>query len=228
MPRLSEVMKEYKCYRVYAFNQAAQLMAIDAMPGGGVCTSITFDWLRRRILGAKNFNDPVYSKKRLFLGSTTSTKGRERLITKHKAMHVALAESGRDDTLAAFDQANPHVKRPFAKLAIVDGPRVGCADSARDYEPDPNKARKVIDSLTDTGRGDYNAEIAWKSRKVAPGHSVGAARRDGTYWFFDPNLGEYQTNDASEFAAMVLDAWTWYAHTHELTTFWVTWVNAAV
>jgi hypothetical protein len=228
MPRLSEVMKQYTCYRVYAFNQAAELKAIDAAPGGGVCTSITFDWLRRRILGAKNFNDPAYLTRKLFFGITMSEKGRERLITKHKAMHVALAESGAEKMLQAFDGANRHARRGFARLDTQDGPHVGCVDPAQDYAPNVAKAREVVAVLTDTRTGDYDAEIAWKRRTREPGHSVGAARRNGTYWFFDPNLGEYKTNEAAQFEAMVIDAWTWYAQVHELTNFWVTWVKAAV
>jgi hypothetical protein len=227
MSALDDAMKPFKKYRVYTFSQKRELKAIGETDSNGVCHSIAMDWIRRLLFGTASFGDRKYHK---WTGGFKKD-ARQKLIAKHAAMQASLTSGHDSQELAKMDAANRHAKRPFTSLELVADSSTPCRkmqEADRKFEINLDRFHEVVDLLVsslvdgqlrvpdyygpkdpvDSGGRPFGAILYYKS--WARGHSLACAKANGAWLFFDPNIGEYQTNEEAQCRAMVEANWVAY------------------
>jgi hypothetical protein len=242
MPALDDAMKPFKKYRVYTFRQKRELKAIGKADSEGICHSISMDWIRRLLFRTATFGHWKYHGLPGLLSGA-----RQKLIKKHYEMQKKLTDGSDPQELTKMHEANEHTKRPFTSLEKVASSSTPCHtwhERHRKYEIDLDKFRSVmgllVDSLADgqlrvpaywgpqapvDAQGRPYAAILGYTRGLL-GHSLGCAKADGAWLFFDPNIGEYRTGEEAEFRKMVEANWVVYyrredANLHNVGLTWV-------
>jgi hypothetical protein len=223
-------------HRLYSFEQGDDWKNV-RFGGGGVCTAISIDWIRRKTLKKKTFGNPKYAA-----GFPWNEPGRQKLGAKHRFLQDTF-QSEKEKAI----KANPKKGDLFDSEQRWAQPAIDSLALAYNTNPD-RQARKTAKNSTESSgfeklkakvpgivagldvvnkRQDvisftltkpdlpediqpWGVMITWNLGKAGTGvgHSVAIVRENNLWYFLDPNYGEYCFPDPpDEVVSFVTSLW---------------------
>lgn len=205
---MNSLINQAKSHLVYEFDQGHDWWNVRWV--GGACDAISFDWIRRKALGKKNFDD-----KKFQAGWIYNARGRRDIGYTHAAFHnifnsekeMALKNRSplsMEQTWAPKAWANTieeFNKHPYGKSKGFDQLSVsvpGLATALNNRE----QRREAINAVFSDAGTSMAAALNFTRDGKGSGHMIAVYYADPSVCYcFDPNVGEFKlaTDQAKSF-----------------------------